>query len=289
MSRFGDESENQSRRCEMAEQSRKMMYGVSTWLYEKQDLGEALTKIAAAGFSIVEIWANEYHLDPRINPNLKSIERVLRVNKLCVDSIHTPFSGLDIGYPDESLLPGWLEVMEECLAFCRELGAYNAVVHLASHNQRLDGRQEAEGLKLVEKFVHELIALGLRFGVEIALENLPKHGSPDYTHSLQSLSRMFPGDEVGFCLDVGHAAMNGFDVEQEIKAAGRRLQSVHVSNNDGSADAHWEPYRGVLDWDKIEGSLRASGYEGPLFLEVNGGADPDAVLETIKCFAERQR
>ena len=272
----------------MAEQSKKMMYGVSTWLYEKQELGETLSKIAAAGFSYVEIWANEYHLDPRINPDLKLIQRLLHTNKLSVDSIHTPFSGMNIGYPDESLLPGWLEMMEKCLAYCKELGAYNAVVHLASHHQRLDRKQEAEGLKLIEKFVRELIALGSRYGVEIALENLPKHGNPDYTHSLQSLSKIFTSESIGFCLDVGHAAMNGFDVEQEIEAAGRRLQSVHVSNNDGIVDAHWQPYEGVLNWDRIEGALRTSGYDGPLFLEVNGGDDPDIVLEKIKCFAERR-
>ena len=272
----------------MAVKSKKTRYGVSTWLYEKKDLIEALSKIASAGFSYVELWANEYHLDPRIDPDLKSIKRSIHANSLSVDSIHTPFSGLDIGYPDKSLLPVWLDVMGKCFAHCCELGAHNAVVHLYSHERPLPRRQETEARQLVEKFVYELVDRGSRFGVDIALENLPSHGTPGYTHSLESLSQIFDGEGVGFCLDVGHAAINGFDIDREIAAAGSRLQSVHVSNNDGIGDMHWEPFEGVLNWDRIEGTLRDSGYEGPLFLEVNGGAEPDKVLEKIRCFAERE-
>lgn len=271
----------------MAEKSKKTRYGVSTFLYEKQDLNEALSKIASAGFSYVELWANEYHLDPRVDPDLKSIQRAVHANGLSVDSIHTPFSGLNIGYPDASLLPLWLDIMEKCFGYCCELGAHHAVVHLSSHDQPLPRRQETEARQLVEKFVHHLVDRGSRFGVGITLENLPGHGTPDYILSLESLSQIFEGEGIGFCLDVGHAAINGFDIDREIAAAGNRLQSVHVSNNDGIVDMHWQPYEGVLNWDRIESTLRDSGYKGPLFLEVNGGVEPDKVLEKIRCFAGR--
>ena len=86
---------------------------------------------------------------------------------------------------------------------------------------------------------------------------------------------------VGFCVDTGHSALNGLAPEDDVRAAGARLRSVHAANNDGQSDLHWEPTRGVIDWARVETALQEVGYEGRLVLETAGRGDPDGVLARL--------
>lgn len=108
----------------------------------------------------------------------------------------------------------------------------------------------------------------------IARPHLPRR----FGISLAELSQAFPGDEIGFCLDTGHAVLTGLDLSAEISAAGRRLLSTHIASNDGLADKHWLPNTGVLSWESIRRCLIEGGYEGRYVFELLGGADPDEVL-----------
>jgi sugar phosphate isomerase/epimerase len=78
--------------------------------------------------------------------------------------------------------------------------------------------------------------------------------------------------------------VNGRDCGAEISAAGKRLLSLHVSNNDGLSDKHWMPDRGVLDWQLIKKHLARIHYPAEYVLEVRGGEDPDSVLAQLQEF-----
>jgi sugar phosphate isomerase/epimerase len=113
------------------------VYAISSWMYVTRSLEESLPKMARAGFKWVELWGDQVHMDPRINPDVKAIKELIKKLGLRVHSVHAPFSGLDIGLPDTSLKARWLEVVGASLDVCAELEAGVAVLHASSHRTDL--------------------------------------------------------------------------------------------------------------------------------------------------------
>ncbi len=269
--------------------SNDQLYGISTWIFEEKGLKieEALNKISASGFKCVEIWGNLFHLDPRINPDIKSIKALVNKLDLCVHSIHAPFTGLKIGYPDIRLEKEWLRVIGASLEYCVKLGAEIAVVHSYSCSEKMDKEMSTDSREFIKEFIEKLNKFALELGIQLAVENQPSFNTPPFIHSIKELSRLWPDNEIGFCFDIGHASLNRVETESEIAAAEGRLISVHVSNNDGISDLHALPVKGVLDWERIKLQLGKHGYNGPYILEVRGGKNPDIVLNQLQIYIQQ--
>jgi sugar phosphate isomerase/epimerase len=72
--------------------------------------------------------------------------------------------------------------------------------------------------------------------------------------------------ELALALDTGHAHISA-DLPSETLAAGRRLLTTHVHDNDGRQDTHRIPGQGNVAWDDWPPALDAIGYRGPVMLE----------------------
>ena len=99
--------------------------------------------------------------------------------------------------------------------------------------------------------------------------------------SLAELCAELPDQRIGFCLDTGHAAVNGIDVASEVHAAGERLISIHAHSNDGRSDLHYPLMQGVVDWGRVVAALAEIGYPHRLVLETAGAGDPDGMLARL--------
>jgi len=262
-------------------------YAVSTWHYVADPLEAALQGIAAAGFKWVEIWGDTAHLDPRIRPDVRAIEALLARLELRVHSIHAPFSDLDLGRPGGARNAEARRVVGEALELGAALGANLAVIHVSSHTEDLrDPGRYRESRQAAQDLIGSLGQVAGRTGVALALENLPPDPKQRYFGcTLAELAATFPDPSIGFCLDIGHAVVNRVSIASEIQAAGSRLQSLHVHNNDGVKDLHWPPTQGVIDWKAARAELARIGYEGAFVLEVDRGQDPDAVVRDLAEFA----
>ncbi|HUV09301.1 MAG TPA: TIM barrel protein, partial [Spirochaetia bacterium] len=213
-----------------------MEYGISTWIYEKRTLKEALQKIADIGIQCIEIWANEYHLDPRIKPDIADIQKRISSLGLWVHSIHTPFTGLNLGYPDTNLIKKWLSVVGESMEYGAELGAKIAVVHVTSFREHLNQTDQNRSIGVIREFLENLEIHARKMDMRLALENLPAAHNPSFACSIEELAKIGADEEIGFCIDIGHSSINKVDFESDIINAGSRLLSVHLSSNDGEND-----------------------------------------------------
>jgi sugar phosphate isomerase/epimerase len=258
-------------------------YAITTLLFGKRSLDEALYRIAAAGFRWVELWGNLLHLDPRLNPDVPAVRSLLQKLGLRAHAIHTPYSGLKLGHPQAGLKKSWLEIIGASLAIGEQVGAKIAVVHLTSDPLELNDEAYEKSKEIAIEFIEELRQRAGELGIRLALENLPVRPGPRrrFGTSLQEISKAFPSEDIDFCLDIGHVIMSDQDIHSEIKAAGERLITIHVADNDGAQDRHWLPTQGVLDWAEAKRELARNGYRGRYVLEVlknPEGDGPDAVL-----------
>jgi sugar phosphate isomerase/epimerase len=99
--------------------------------------------------------------------------------------------------------------------------------------------------------IEDISAYAKSRGVKMALENL-EHKNEAYMmtspEEFSCLHDVFP--EVGVLLDLGHLkiASNrlGFRMDDFIRTVQDNIQEVHIHENDGKEDLHWEPLKSEL-------------------------------------------
>jgi sugar phosphate isomerase/epimerase len=107
-------------------------------------------------------------------------------------------------------------------------------------------------------------------GVTVVLEHVP-HGGSEQLENIVAIMERVP--LLRFHLDSGHAKLErGYDCwEEYLDRLGSRLQHVHLSENDGTADQHLPlgaSAQHTTNWPQHIGKLKATGYDGTITLEV---------------------
>ncbi len=83
-----------------------------------------------------------------------------------------------------------------------------------------------------------------------------------------------PPDNVGVCLDLGHAHIT-VGTAEAIATLGNRIASVHVHDNHGEKDEHLWPGDGTIDWPATVKALKALASPPATVLEISNTL-PDA-------------
>ena len=185
------------------------------------------------------------------------------------------------------------EKMAKAIRGTAFLGARYMVLHNIMPFGRVDTDPDAVRA-INQDFFARLCKIGEENGVIICLENMP---FPE-----QVLAR--PADTVAFvrelntpwlrvCLDVGHATKLGVPAGDAVRQIGKEYLAVmHVHDNDGTGDLHWQPFTGVTDWADFSAALVEIGFDGVLSLECGvpqelEGEARDAAAQLL--FARAQR
>ena len=73
------------------------------------------------------------------------------------------------------------------------------------------------------------------------------------------------------CLDIGHAEMRslGTSAVEMIHALGKRIQALHIHDNDKWHDSHQIPFSMQIDFTAVLSALKEIGYNGYFTLEAD--------------------
>lgn len=257
-------------------------YAISTWTFEKRDLYSALQAVSKAGFTSVELWADTVHFDPRTNVSVQDVKKWLKEFNLSVHSTHGPFRHFTPNQPVLEFREYRQKLWHKTIEQCSEVGSPIMVVHGLDRKEYDFKKSEIE---ILGNSLADLCEYGRKLGVIIALENIQNGENLDdaISTNLKDHRVNFPGIGLHYCLDIGHVVLNGLDIIDEIKVAGKELVSLHIHNNDGINDSHNIPTEGIIDWGHIYHELRTThGYTGQLVMEVFGGTNPEATLKSIR-------
>ena len=142
--------------------------------------------------------------------------------------------------------------------------------------------------------VSELVPVAAEAGVQIALENLPATGLPCRPlvsmQELRAFIAGFPAQQVGLCLDTGHACISGLDAAVQARVAGERLIALHLQDVDGESDCHWVPGNGVIDWAALGQALTDIDFDGAWTIEaLSAKTDASAAEVATACAALQER
>jgi len=201
---------------------------------------------------------------------------------------HAPFSfryGMEKNISEEKYL--W---MTRALESASILGAKNIVVHSITVPDGVDFE------KYNIEYYKSFIPYCEKFGIHVAVENLfsrdnkrkrinGKLGSPE---ELSGIVEKINSPWIVACVDIGHAALTGYEPEDFIKKMNPSvLKALHVQDNDYLDDRHILPYTGELNWEAIMESLKKAEYDGDLTFEIIKFLDkfPDDLLPEAMSFA----
>ncbi|MDH7593158.1 MAG: sugar phosphate isomerase/epimerase family protein [Methanomicrobiales archaeon] len=218
-----------------------MRIGVSTWCLLDRTLGEALECLSSR-VKEVEILSDASH-------------DLLHAGVDCCSSfdlrysVHAPVTDLNIASCRERVREVSLDILEEVCERAAVIDASCVVVH-PGFMPWMELRERS--LACLHRSLKRLSGVQEEQGIRIAVENM---GSWEVCHFRDtSLLPAIRELGLGFCLDIGHAHINGA-LEEFLHLA--EPDHVHVHDNHGREDDHLAPGEGGIDFNRIAVALPA--------------------------------
>jgi len=235
----------------------KSKFGVSTNCLMNLSLGEAL-EILSPITNLVEIQCDVRHSLFSHLDEAKSFD--LRY------TIHAPTADGNIACTFEPIRKASIEVLKETAKVAGEINAEKIVVHPGFCMEKKLWNESADAMV---KSLEDIGKLQKEFSVRFVIENF---GSWDFCHfRYPDLLPLIFKNGLGFCLDVGHANLNG--VLDEFLRCG--ADHFHLHDNHGVQDEHAACGAGEIDFSKIV------GLSGTKVIEVLNLEDVTASLDFL--------
>ncbi len=166
----------------------------------------------------------------------------------CPLTCHGPWIGTEVTAAPESedgkwLIAAYQKVFDMAQRYkFRHVVVHYSQLHFADENSRKLAQQHAYSN------LETLLNMAHRLGVNMVIENLCQ--APSGLHlftneEYEDIFKRFP--EANAIIDIGHANVNGLDVERFLATYGERVTSFHLHNNDGKNDNHCDIHNGTYD------------------------------------------
>jgi len=190
--------------------------------------------------------------------------------------IHGPYDGLWMASSDPLVRRMIAERYNKALEFAADLGATHMVIHspflFFGHPQM--AHTFANGLRQQIEYVHDtleaVLPMARNLGLTLVIENI----SDTSPAPLRALVQSFDSEHLRMSLDVGHAFLmqqvGGPTPDQWVLEAGQLLGHVHLQDNDGFLDRHWNPGQGSINWRALFRALAKIDARPRMILEVRG-------------------
>ena len=201
------------------------------------------------------------------------IEGLTTYEKKHIKSVHMPYDEIDV---DTTPMDAIVSRMVKWLDFAHEIGAGIAVFHTLKGGSGYDVNVE-----FFKRIAKEALDRGVRVAVENRLERNVFGAKPSELKSLLE----GVGEDMGICLDVGHANINN-NLRQFLETLGDRIIELHIHDNDGQRDLHKPPYTGTVDWGYIKEWLKLRREKVLPVFEVSCRENTSVCISMAKSVAE---
>ena len=262
---------------------------LSTHLFMHQRLHPGLLELAAqSGAQAVEIFAARQHFDYTSREQVAELAAFFRSNPLTAWSMHAPLypdremgrSGapaVNLLHVEKGRRIAAMDEIKRALETAEQIPFRNLVVHLGERNDEWSPRSVEHALTALE----HLGAFARPLGVRPLVENLlSEPTTPEHLVEILASGHL---DQIGVCLDLGHAHIT-VGVPAAIATLGARIVQVHAHDNHGLKDEHLFPGDGTIDWPAATAVLNALAAPPAVVLELSSKLpdEPTALPERIR-------
>lgn len=252
--------------------------GLSTGSFYEHSIFDCLEPVRNAGFGTIEVCSFPRHLDYHDTTAVHQTREALDRLGLEAYSLHAPFRHeIDITAPDELQRRHSLGEVVQAANSAAALGVKYLVIHPGPERHDIPRAERLQRMDLAADSLNRLAVHCREKQVGLVLENMLPHLFTGPVRELLWILGSMVAQDVGLCLDTGHAALSG-DLEGVVHKLRGHLWMVHASDNRGTYDDHLAPGQGTIDWQKVLGHLAKIHFSGTLILELSGNQSPAEVL-----------
>lgn len=253
-----------------------MLKAISTHIHVRERLRPGiLERLAGGGVAGIEIFAMRGHFD---YGNVQQVREIASWfgsrDGVEFHSMHAPMFGsgewgrsdlppLNIAGRDRKERVDAMDEIKRAIEVAEVIPFRFLVLHIGVSGERFDGHKFDGALSSVE----HLRAFAKPLGVRLLLENIPNElTAPE---KLVELIQTLHYDDVGVCLDLGHAHLDP-GVEAAFGTLKPLIRLVHVHDNHSMKDEHLWPGEGTIDWKRTCELLQTAPQVPGLVLEIEG-------------------
>lgn len=179
-------------------------------------------------------------------------------------SYHLPFDHSEVNPAsfDAHVRKNTIELDTEMIKAVSEAGIKKAVLHASG--EPISDADRAESMKYAKDSIFLLNEVAKASGVTLAVENLPRTCIGKNSAEMLELIAVDPA--VKICFDVNHLLEESH--RDFVKAVGKHIVTLHVSDYDFIDERHLAPGKGKIDWAELVELLKEAGYNGYFMNEV---------------------
>jgi len=251
-----------------------MLRVLSTHLFLNHRLHPGLLEEAArAGAQAVEIFAARQHFDYTSREHVAEIAEWFASAQVAPFSMHAPLypdremgragaPGVNVLHPEKSRRIDAMDEIKRALESAERIPFKNMVIHLGERDDAWSQRS----IENAQIALEHLGAFSRPLGVRLLVENLLSEvTTPEHLMLILEMGHL---DNVGVCLDLGHAHITVGTLEA-IATLGKRIVSVHTHDNHGEKDEHLWPGEGTIDWPAVTAALKGLATAPAMVLEIS--------------------
>lgn len=234
-----------------------------------------LQEIKEAGIDCVEIVLGHKRFNQNFHKAKQHYSEIAAEAKkagLHIWSVHLPYGDeWDLSVRDAQERERILKAHLDLLEWVTPWGAAYAVIHPSY--EPISARERQERLAICRDSLMTLSQQAAALDIQLAVECLPRTCLGNTSEEMIELLQNNPS--AGVCCDVNHLLQER--PETFIQKLGKRIVTLHISDNDGVDERHWLPGEGVIHWKNVIQSLAHMGYDGPFMFEVKN-PDPRKIV-----------
>ena len=245
-----------------------------------------------AGAEGVEIFAARQHFDYMSRETVRELGNWFQSNPLRPFSIHAPLYpdremgragalAVNVLHPEKARRIDSMDEIKRALESAEHIPFSAMVVHLGERSDEWSQRL----MEYAQTALEHLGAFARPMGVRLVVENLLNEATtPEH---LMEILRIGHLDNVGVCLDLGHAHMT-VGTAEALATFGNRIATLHVHDNHATKDEHLWPGDGSIEWAAVAEAVKKLATPPVTVLELSQHLPCDPALlpgQVAKAFA----
>ncbi len=202
--------------------------------------------------------------------------------------IHGPFWGFVLDSHDPEIRAVVNKRLHQGLDVCAAIGANQMVIHspYTTWDYNNIDNFPAERERIVERThltIRDVVARAADMGLVLVVENIEDKDPKARVELVET----FNSDAIAVSIDTGHAfyahgSTGAPPVDYYVRAAGNRLQHVHLQDADGYADRHWAIGDGTLPWKSVFAALGEFTSNPRLIIEIRDKSKVPASIRYLQ-------
>lgn len=198
-------------------------------------------------------------------------------------AVHAPFNSINIAAMNPGIRRESVCQSIAAVDLCADLGGRNVIIHTGEYILSENSRKRSPAAFELQwnyniESLQQVAARAGERGVRLCLENIgfePEHMDRCVDDVLKVREEV-GSDALFFCLDIGHARLNG-ELPEAIEKMGPAVRHIHFTDNLGEKDDHLPIGKGNFDYTPHLDFFRS--FDDIITLEViNIGEDPKKAL-----------